>query len=137
MTEQPKWMPSDESLTNLAHNTALWLVCMDSDALEELKETIRAAVEKATAYFETERLQAAWAELAQERARHAREIERARLEAKIDAFDSCWTYTTTSHGPDDIRLCVTVENVRQAVDELSAALAALTTSEPQTGGGRG
>lgn len=40
--QRPSWMPSDESLAALAHNTALYLTCEKSDALDELKDLLLA-----------------------------------------------------------------------------------------------
>lgn len=56
---RPSWMPSDESLAALAHNTALYLTCEKSDALDELKDLLlatglRAQVEALESWYDSD-----------------------------------------------------------------------------------
>lgn len=72
MSDQPKWLPSDEEIVDSLFACGCDMNVHDPNP-EPIRALIRAAVEKA---------------LAEHEAHHAREIEKARLEARIEELDN-------------------------------------------------
>jgi len=107
MSDFTKYLPSDEQLAAVAHNTALYLTCNQPDALDDLKDEILAAIEKA--------------------------VRRERLEAKAEVIDEIYFEDgnlppiISRDGP--IPVVVDSQDLRKRKESLEAALAALDAEE--------
>ena len=112
MSERESWMPSDHAIRE---------ACASASRGERGKvmELIRSAVSGREAELEE---------------RHKREIERAKLEAKMDALDDLWHATRRDYSGKAVEVAfashVTPSFVREEVERTAAALAALD-AEPK------
>ena len=113
----PSWMPSDETLRATAHNCTLYATCNRQDPMEDLRDVIEEAVEKALAEQKQQlerRHNEFWnALLTKREARHKREVLEARLEVLEEANARQYPY----------------QSILDQLDRYNAELAALDAGE--------